>query len=218
MSVLIFIAPPAAGKGTQAKIICSKYGYEHISTGDLIRNVAHEDTDLGKQVEEVVSKGELVDDAILLEMIEEVISNDPRANYLFDGFPRTLNQAVEFDKILNKHDISINKVIYIHLDKDDSKKRILGRVSCPKCGRIYNKYVDCQTPKNELLCDDCNVKLIKRSDDNEVSFNKRYSVYLSETVPVLEYYRNKKFFYQVNGNRHPDDVTKQIEEVLNDNH
>ena len=117
--------------------------------------------------------------------------DDCKNGYILDGFPRNINQAYSLDKILEEINSSIDYVIYLDIDKTEASKRITGRMSCPKCGTIYNKYNVLRTPKVEGLCDKCSSKLITRADDNIETFNKRYDSYVECTVPVVEYYRNK---------------------------
>ena len=132
---IILIAPPAAGKGTQSELICKRYQMNHISTGDLLREVANKDDEKSLEIKEMMNKGLLISDEIILDLIEGKIKEDD--SFIFDGFPRTLNQAVKFDELLNKLNKKIDYVIYLKVNKDIAVNRIAKRYVCPKCNNVY---------------------------------------------------------------------------------
>lgn len=212
MGSIIIIAPPAAGKGTQSKLLSHKYQIPHISTGDLLRDEVFNKTAIGKKIDAILKKGELVSDDIILNVLSHRIRN--LDHYILDGFPRNINQAKEYDKILNHLNKKIDSVIYIDLPHEQSKKRILSRLSCSNCGKVYNTSIEESRPKNENVCDDCKHALIKRNDDTEVIFEKRYEVYVEETKPLIEFYTKKNLLYKVNGNLDKKSIFNQICLVL----
>ena len=166
MKSLIFIAPPAAGKGTQAKMVSEAYNLAHISTGDLLREeVKNGNTEL----QEIMESGKLASGEIVLDLLTKKISSLENG-YILDGFPRNVSQAISFDKMLTLMNQKIDYVIYLNLDKGIAKKRIVGRVSCPNCGNVYNTMIEGMEPNEENLCNSCHVSLGKRKDDNEETF------------------------------------------------
>lgn len=211
MKNIIILAPPAAGKGTHSILLKEKYGLSHISTGDLLREVAV----TNKEIEEKMLKGELISDEIVYELLENKIKNlNSNKGHIFDGFPRNISQAEELDRILSKFNQKVDVVIYLCIDKDIAMKRVLGRLTCPKCGQIYNIYND--TFKKENHCNRCDTKLTKREDDNEETFTKRFDTYLEKTAPLIEHYKNKGLLRNVICQKEKEDTFKLIEEVLSE--
>jgi len=212
MKSLIFIAPPAAGKGTQAKMVSEAYDLAHISTGDLLREeVKNGNTEL----QEIMESGKLVSDEIVLDLLTKKISSLENG-YILDGFPRNVNQAISFDKMLTLMNQKIDYVIYLNLDKEIAKKRIVGRVSCPNCGNVYNTMIEGMEPKEEDLCNNCHTTLTKRKDDNEETFEVRYNTYLEETEPLIKYYQDKNILYEIDSSLEKQEVFERIKEIIND--
>ena len=212
MKSLIFIAPPAAGKGTQAKMVSEAYNLVHISTGDLLREeVKNGNTEL----QEIMESGKLVSDEIVLDLLTKKISSLENG-YILDGFPRNVSQAISFDKMLTLMNQKIDYVIYLNLDKEIAKKRIVGRVSCPNCGNVYNTMIEGMEPIEENLCNNCHVSLVKRKDDNEEIFEVRYNTYLEETEPLIKYYQDKNILYEIDSSLEKQEVFKRIKEIIND--
>ena len=212
---IILIAPPAAGKGTESEKLIKDYSLAHISTGDLLRAAINEKTPLANEINECIAKGELVSDEIILKLIESrILDDDCKNGYILDGFPRTINQAKKYDEMLEKNNLEAGYVFVIDIDKSLAKSRIVGRRSCPKCGRVYNVSFEDSMTKVENTCDDCNVELIKRKDDNEESFEKRYEVYLSETAPLIDYYEKKNILYHIDGNIDKEERHNMIKDIL----
>lgn len=204
---VIFIAPPAAGKGTQAKILCEKYGLLHISTGDLLRRASKENLELQNKM----NAGEFIDDSIILNLIEtEINSLQCKNGYVLDGFPRNMKQAQAFDSMM--HDKHF--VIYIEVSKEIARDRILGRLYCPDCGASYNEFIIENQPKESNVCDKCHTSLIKRTDDTTTTFENRFDVYLEHTKPLLEYYRSQNVLYTIDGNQDTMKVHSDIIKVL----
>lgn len=207
---IILIAPPAAGKGTQSELICNKYDMQHISTGDLIRTVINSNNENSIELKKTIEQGKLVSDEFVLDLIKEEIKNGN--NYIFDGFPRTVNQAKLFDELLNELNKKIDYVIYLDIDKDIAMKRILGRLSCSKCGKVYNDQIEESMPKINGICNECNIELSKRNDDNEETFNKRFDTYINETKPLLDYYKDRLYIIDSSLNKY--EIFKQIENII----
>lgn len=208
---IIFIAPPAAGKGTQSNILSNEFNIEHISTGDLLREEVKSGN---KELQSIIESGKLVNDELILSILSKKINN--LDSYILDGFPRTINQAIALDELLNKNDERIDYVIYLSLEKEIAKKRILGRVSCPKCGSVYNTMIDGMNSKLDMICDNCNSELTKRVDDTEETLSTRYDTYIRETEPLIEYYKNKGVLYQVDSSSDTMTVYNDIKNILND--
>ena len=216
MKNIMFIAPPAAGKGTQAELIVEKYGIPHISTGDILREISKEDSEMGKYVYETLASGDLVKDEITYQLIENRLAKEDCHNgYIIDGFPRNLEQAHEYDKILEKLNYEIGNVILLNIDKNTLEKRITGRRVCENCNKVFNINDENNSPKIESTCDDCGGKLYQRSDDNLESFKNRYNNYLEKTAPIIEYYKEKNVLSEVDGNDSVEEIFKKIDKIIN---
>ena len=191
MKNIIFLAPPAAGKGTLSEMLTEKYGYGHISTGDLLSEEVKKGTALGQEAEGLMKAGKYVPDELIIKLISNRITEpDCENGYILDGFPRTKVQAEKYAELLKELGKDLGVVIYIDIDKDMAIKRACSRITCPKCGRIYNKYSNEMKPKVEGMCDDCNVKLTQRADDTEETFVKRFDEYMTKTMPLYDYYKD----------------------------
>ena len=216
MKNIMFIAPPAAGKGTQADLVSNKYHIPHISTGDILREISKEDSEIGKYVYETLASGKLVKDEITYQLIEERLKRDDCKNgYIIDGFPRNIEQTYEYDKILKNLDYDIGNVILIDIDKKTLEKRITGRRLCEECGAIYNINDENKSPKVESVCDNCGGKLYQRSDDNLEAFETRYQTYLDKTEPIIDYYRKANVLKVVDGNDTIENIFNSIDEIIN---
>ena len=215
MKNIMFIAPPAAGKGTQAEFVVEKYKIPHISTGNILRDIAKEDSELGHYVYETLSSGDLVKDEITYQLIEERLKKDDCKNgYIIDGFPRNLEQAIEYDKILNNLGYDVGNVILIDVDEKTLEKRITGRRTCENCKAIFNINVKEMTPAIDSVCDICGSKLYQRSDDNLEAFKNRYKMYNEKTKPIIEYYEKKGVLKKIDGNHTPEEVFKMVDEII----
>ncbi|MCF7910051.1 nucleoside monophosphate kinase [Candidatus Pacearchaeota archaeon] len=203
---LVFIGPPASGKGTQAKIISEKLGLAHISTGDLLRNVS--DLELKSKIDFYLKKGELVPDEIILNILKKrLLQKDSQKGFILDGFPRTLKQA----ELLNK-EVEVDKFIGIKLSDEEVIKRLASRLTCKKCGAVYNSITN--PPKQKGVCDICGSSdLVVREDDKEDSIIERLKIYHKNTEPIL-----KKFHaIIVNGEQEIEKVTEDILKFLDKN-
>ena len=215
MKNIMFIAPPAAGKGTQAELVVEKYHIPHISTGDILREISKEESEIGEYVRETLASGQLVKDEITYQLIEDRLGKDDCKNgFIIDGFPRNIDQAYEYDKILEKLGYEVGNVILINIDKNTLEKRITGRRLCEKCNAIYNINDKNNTPKVESICDNCGGKLYQRSDDNLESFQTRYNTYLEKTEPIIEHYKKQGVLKEVNGDDTVENIFKKIDEII----
>lgn len=213
MRDIILIAPPAAGKGTQAKLLSSKYQIPHISTGDLLRAATGE---LGDIVKKTMESGALVSDDLVLKLLEErIIKEDCQNGYILDGFPRNVSQAESYMKLLEKLNRPLGDVIYLDASKEVTQKRIVGRLTCPTCGAVYNDQIDESKPKKFGTCDKCNGPLSKRSDDNLETFEKRYQTFINETYPLVNYFKNKGKLFTVGSGISKERTLNEIEKIIN---
>lgn len=215
MKNIMFIAPPAAGKGTQADMISSKYNIPHISTGDILRDIALENSELGEYVNETLSSGELVKDEITDRLIEQRLRKDDCKNgFIIDGFPRNIEQAIRYDHILEKLHYDIGKVFLINIEKKTLEKRVIGRRVCEQCDAVYNINSDDASPLVNSICDVCGGKLFQRNDDNLEAFENRYSLYLEKVTPIIEHYKNLGVLYEIDGNKSKENVFEQINSII----
>lgn len=212
MKNIILIAAPAAGKGTLSDLLVKKYDYLHISTGDLLREVSKETTELGQKIAKMLKNGELVTDEIVFELLENKLCQVDKP-YILDGFPRTINQAYKYDELIQKLNKDLGIVVVLNCDYEILKKRIVGRYLCKDCGSIYNTLTGVNTPKQEGICDNCGGDLYKRSDDNEESFKTRYETYLEKTKPLIDFYEKKGNLYYIDSQT-TDTMLKEIEDLL----
>lgn len=211
---IIMIAAPAAGKGTLASMLTMKYGMISISAGELLRGV-DPTTELGKQIRDIQSRRELVDDKITNQLMLERLSKEDIVNgFILDGYPRHMPQVDAIEKILTDLNLKIDYAIYLKVDYDMALKRTLGRQICPKCKKTYNSLTGVNVPKVEGLCDECKIELTKRNDDNEETFKKGFSMFVENCTPVIEYYRNKGILVEINANGSADDTMNEFENII----
>lgn len=210
---MIFVGPPGAGKGSQAKIISEALNIPHISTGDMFRTHIKGQTPLGLEAKKYTDQGLLVPDDITNQMVKDRLSKkDVENGFIFDGYPRTPEQATFLDDLLIVSNQKIDVVLNISSLDDVIIKRITGRRTCPVCGAIY--HVDNYPPKVDGICDNDGATLIQRKDDQKETIIKRLSVYKEETFPLIKYYANKNLLVDVDGNRKLEAITKDILEIL----
>lgn len=205
--IIILLGPPGSGKGTQAARVSQAMNMPHISTGDLFRENISNGTPLGKKVKGYMDAGQLVPDALVLDMLFDRVSKpDAKNGYLLDGFPRTIPQAEAFDAKLNGKE----RLVVINLQVSDSEieKRAASRLTCPSCSSVYNLSV--KPPKIEMRCDKCNAALVRRPDDAPEVVQERLRVYRKQTEPLINYYSQKKVLINVNGANSPDQVFQDV--------
>lgn len=208
---VIFLGPPGCGKGTQARRLSAEYGFKHISTGDILREAVRKGTELGKLAKSYMDRGELVPDDVMIGLIEDVLRNCENP-VIMDGFPRTLPQAEAFDKLLDKLNFELRKVVLFDVPDEEIVKRLSARRVCPKCGAVYNMLYN--PPKNDEICDVCGTKLIQRDDDRPETIRRRLEVYRRDTEPLIDYYRQKGLLAVVDGTGKVDEITGRIVQVL----
>jgi adenylate kinase len=215
--IIILLGPPGAGKGTQAERLKENYGLMHLSTGDILRQEIAKGSELGLKAKQLMDAGQLVADEIVIKMIEDRINQpDYKVGIILDGFPRTTQQAVALDEVLQKYGKKVDAVIEIAVEDEQLIKRISGRYSCAECGTCYNKYF--KRPVEENVCDICGSKEFKhRSDDNEETVKARLKAYYEETKPIIPYYAEKNILKTVNGMRNIDEVSAEVNSLLEKN-
>ncbi|MBQ6334028.1 MAG: adenylate kinase [Erysipelotrichaceae bacterium] len=210
---LLIIGAPGAGKGTMSELILEKYHLVHVSTGDMLRAAVKAGTPVGLKAQEYMNKGALVPDEVIHDIIVERLSQDDmEAGFLFDGYPRTENQAEDLDVILKEIGKKIDCVINLNIADEELIKRITGRRLCPVCGEIYNIYYKPTT--KEGICDKCGAELIQRKDDNLESLEVRLSEYHKNTQPVIEYYEKAGIVRHVDAANSVEQVFEDIKAVL----
>ena len=213
MKSIVMLGPPGSGKGTQAELISKRYGIPAISTGDIFRQNLSEETELGKKASEYMKKGELVPDALVIDIVIDRLSkDDTKTGYLLDGFPRTTAQADAFEKLLGENGSSIDYVIYINIPKDELIRRVVSRRVCGSCGKTYN--VNSFPPKTEGVCDVCGGDVVQRADDTEETANNRIDVYNEQTTPLIEYYKGKGVLYEFNGMDEVEAINDRINALI----
>jgi adenylate kinase len=210
---IIVLGAPGAGKGTQADILSQEMGLPHIASGDLFRQALQKRTDVGILAKSYMDKGELVPDEITIKMILERIDQpDCASGCIFDGFPRTLQQAKVLDKALEEQGKTIDKAIYIEVPNEELVKRLSGRWLCRTCQTPY--HIINSPPKTPGKCDKCGGELYQRSDDKEETVRGRISVFFAQTVPILDYYRKQGKLIRVNGNLGMQGVAREMISAL----
>jgi len=210
---LIFLGAPGAGKGTQAREVSKAFSIPHISTGDILREAVKKQTPLGLAAIAKMEAGALVSDEVVCGIVEERIAEtDCRKGFILDGFPRTLGQAKFVDEMLRKKGRGNPLVINLRVDEEILLKRLTGRRTCSVCGEIYNVYFN--PPKKEGVCDKDGGKLLQRADDNEATIRQRLAAYGNETAPLIDYYRSRNLLHDVDGNREPEVIARELVEFL----
>jgi len=218
MKNIIFIAPPAAGKGTQAKLVSSEYNIPHISTGDLLREEMANETEIGLSIKKDMDSGNLVSDEVITTLLKNRITKSDCLNgFILDGYPRNLAQAKKFKDLLDELNINKIIVIYFNIDKDTALKRTLSRIICPNCGSSYNLLIEDLKPQKENICDRCNHELKSRTDDTEEVFKHRFDTYINSTKDLIEYYKNLGLLYEIEvSDKSAETIFKEVKEILND--
>jgi len=210
---IVFLGPPGAGKGTQAKILIERYGIPQISTGDMLREHRAKGTELGKKAQEYMDKGQLVPDEIILGMVKERLSQpDCQKGFILDGFPRTVAQAEALDKLLSEMGKKLDFALALIVPDDLLVERLTGRRTCKNCGMMY--HIKYKPPKVEGKCDVCGGELYQRPDDNEETVRNRLKVYHEQTAPLIEYYKKKGILREIDGSKSIEEITQQIISIL----
>ena len=211
--VYVITGGPATGKGTRSDILSKALNIPHISTGDILRDVAQTNEKINKKL----SRGELISDEIITELLEERLSKeDCKDGFILDGYPRNVSQAEEYEKLLRSLDKDIGKVIFFDIEEKLALQRTVSRIICPNCGTSYNLLVSDLKPKNEGICDKCGSSLKVRSDDTEEVFIKRFETFIDKTKTLKDFYQEAGNLYIINvdENKTVNDIFNEVVKVL----
>ncbi len=210
---VILLGPPGAGKGTQAKRLVEKYHIPQVSTGDMLRAALKEGTPLGLEAKKYMDAGGLVPDSVVIGLVEERIQKpDANGGYMLDGFPRTVAQARELDKILAGMGQKIDHVVSVEVPASELLGRLTGRRTCRACGAGFHVMFD--PPRKDGVCDKCGGELYQRSDDNEATVKSRLETYEAQTKPLIDYYEKQGKLRRIDGVGKMDDILGRIRKVL----
>lgn len=216
MKNIIFVAAPAAGKGTISAKVCTEYNIPHISTGDLLRNEIAASSKIGMEIKSAMARGEFVSYEVITKLLKKRLeAKDCKKGFILDGYPRNISQAKTYDNILKELNYDEGLVVFLDIDRELAMKRALSRVVCSKCGLSYNLINKEYAPLKEGICDNCGSSLKTRSDDNEESFINRFDTFMKETYPLLEYYEKKGNLLKIKvDNITTDDIFDEIKKVI----
>ena len=210
---LILVGPPGAGKGTQAVALAAHYKIPHISTGDIFRANLKNGTELGKQAQSYMDRGELVPDSVTNEMVKDRLGNSDVANgFLLDGFPRNTNQAEVLDAILLEKNMPLDAALELALDNLEIIRRLSGRRTCRNCSATFHK--DFEKPKVDGVCDKCNGQLYQREDDKEEVIARRLEIYSQQTAPIISYYKKAGILKSISAIGDVSEITQKVISLL----
>ncbi len=211
---LVLLGPPGAGKGTQARALAALWGIPQVSSGDLLRAVVREDSDLGREAASYMDRGQLVPDELVLKLIADRLKNkDAHKGFILDGFPRNVSQAEALGKGLDRVGLKLDKAVAVIVPDEEIVKRISGRRTCAKCNAMY--HVAFEPPAKPGVCDKCGGELYQREDDAEETVRERLKVFAEATRPLLDYYGQQGVLAQVDGVGPADEVEKRILSAVN---
>ena len=211
---VIFLGPPGAGKGTQAQALASEWGVPHVATGDMLREAVAAKTPLGLEAKRHMDSGGLVPDEVVIGLVGERLAQpDAKAGVVLDGFPRTVAQAEALDALFARKGLSLDRVVYFNVSRDELLRRLTGRRVCRACGRTY--HLVSAPPKAADKCDACGGELYQRVDDSEATVATRLDVYQKQTSPLLEYYRGRNLLAEVAGEGPVAGVAEAIRKAAN---
>ena len=209
----ILVGPPGAGKGTQAVALAAHYKIPHISTGDIFRANLKNGTELGKQAQSFMDRGELVPDSVTNEMVKDRLGNTDVANgFLLDGFPRNTNQAEVLDVILKDKKMPLDAVLELSIDNSEIIRRLSGRRTCRNCSATFHK--DFEKPKVDGVCDKCNGELYQREDDKEEVITRRLEIYAQQTEPIITYYKKAGILKNMSAVGDVAEITQKVIALL----
>ena len=207
MSNILLISAPGAGKGVTSEYLKEKYNMVHMSIGNLLR----EESEKNISLKEKLANGEFIENNIVYSLFSKFLEDNKDSSFIFEGFPRLMEQVKPFLDILSEHDIILDKIIFIDIDKDIALKRVTGRLMCKNCNEIYNKYVD-NLENNK--CKVCGGSLYTRDDDKIETYENRYKLFKEKTMPVVEYLSDKYDIYTVSNNGTFDEMKSQIDNIM----
>lgn len=211
--IITLLGAPGSGKGTVSRLLVDEYGYKHISTGEIFKQIINSNSDLGKKLKILLASGKLVDDETTGKVLIEGFKNYDLSvdNIILDGYPRTIKQAKFLTNYLEENNYKMGKVIELKVRKKELVNRLTKRLTCPECGRSYNE--KSQAPKTSGICDFDQNTLIKRDDDNEAKIEVRFDVFCKQTKPVIKYYKKQKNFFSIKATIDPAKLAKLIKEI-----
>ena len=210
---LILVGPPGAGKGTQAVALAAHYKIPHISTGDIFRANLKNGTELGKQAQSFMDRGELVPDSVTNEMVKDRLGNSDVANgFLLDGFPRNTNQAEVLDVILKDKKMPLDAALELSIENSEIIRRLSGRRTCRNCSATFHK--DFEKPKVDGVCDKCNGELYQREDDKEEVITRRLEIYAQQTEPIISYYKKAGILKKMSAIGDVAEITQKVIALL----
>jgi adenylate kinase len=210
---IVFLGPPASGKGTAAAALSAALGVPHVSTGQMFREAIRKGGPLGEAAKQFIDKGQLVPDEITVQVVRMWLDEHGKhTGFIYDGFPRTLAQAEAFDRLLQERGMPVTAAILLDVSEAETVERVLGRLSCESCGALY--HVRFVPPSRPSVCDQCGGKLIRRADDTEETVRKRLKVYNDLTLDVVKHYERAGVLRRVNGSMPKDRVFAAIVETL----
>lgn len=206
---VIFLGPPGAGKGTQAQALAREWGVPHVATGDMLREAVAAGTPLGLEARRHMDSGGLVPDDVVIGLVGERLAlPDAKAGVVLDGFPRTVTQAEALDALFARTGLTLNRVVFFDVSRDELLRRLTGRRVCRACGRTF--HLVSAPPRVAGKCDACGGELYQRVDDSEATVSTRLDVYQKQTAPLLDYYRRRKLLAEVRGEGSVDEVAGAI--------
>jgi adenylate kinase len=210
---VVFLGPPGAGKGTQARTLARDHGVPQISTGDILREAVAAGTPLGQQAKGFMDRGELVPDDVIVGVIGDRLNQpDAKQGFLFDGFPRTVGQAEALDRLLKGRGEHLDAVVFFDVSEAELLRRLTGRRVCRQCGATFHLLYN--APKRVGACDRCGGELYQRDDDSEVTVRRRLEVYAKQTEPLLAFYGARGLLTRINGEGAIDAIQAELRRVL----
>ncbi len=210
---LIMMAPPGGGKGTQARRLSRRHDIPHVETGKILRRAVAEETELGKKAEEYMNSGGLVPDGVMIEIIRERLARpDCENGFVLDGFPRTLPQAEELERLFSEENLNLDAVIFLDVSDEEIYDRLGKRRVCVDCAETY--HIEQNPPEEKGICDECGAEIIQREDDRPGAIKQRLEAYREKTRPLLEFYEEKNLLRRIDGEKDIDEITSIIEEMV----
>ena len=210
--IVVFLGPPGAGKGTQAKLLSQRLGFLHLSTGDILREAVKKQTPLGIKAKEYMDRGELVPDNLIIALIEEYLPKE--GGVILDGFPRTIAQAEALENMLSAKGKKVSKVLLFDSPDEVIIDRLSGRRVCSNCGAVY--HIKYNPPKKEGVCDLCGGSLVQREDDKEEVIKNRLEVYKRQTQPLIDFYKKKGIIYRLDATKSVEELFAEVEGIIKD--